>query len=151
MTVLSRDGWGALSFLVADDAGVIRAMMEMTLLALGAGSVSMAADGEEALDVLKQNPVDIVISDLNMTPVSGLEFLRSLRSAEDPELAKTPVVVMSGYGEHEVKDEILAAGGDAFMTKPVKPGGIEEQVVTILESQGRLNSLVRMASSGKAA
>ena len=81
MTVLSRDGWGRLSFLVADDAGVIRAMMEMTLLALGAGSVITAADGEEALESLKRNPVDIVVSDLNMTPVSGLEFLRSLRAA----------------------------------------------------------------------
>ena len=151
MTVLSRDGWGSLSFLVADDAGVIRAMMEMTLLALGAGSVVMAADGEEALEVLRKNPVDIVISDLNMTPVSGLEFLYSLRAAEDAELSQTPVVVMSGYGEHEVKDEILAAGGNAFMTKPVKPGGLEEKIVAILEAQGRLAALVGMLPADQAA
>ncbi len=142
MTVLSREGWGHLSFLVADDAGVVRAMMEMTLLALGAGSVTTAADGDEALESLKRNPVDIVISDLNMTPVSGLEFLRSLRALQDAYLAQTPVIVMSGYGENEVKDEILAAGGNAFMTKPVKPGGLEEQVMAILKAQGRLEALM---------
>ena len=151
MTVLSRDGWGHLSFLVADDAGVVRAMMEMTLLALGAGSVITAADGEEALESLKRNPVDIVISDLNMTPVSGLEFLRSLRALEDAHLAQTPVVVMSGYGENEVKDEILAAGGNAFMTKPVKPGALEEQVMAILKTQGRLDGLMAMLPANQAA
>ncbi len=144
MTVLSRDGWGRLSFLVADDAGVIRAMMEMTLLALGAGSVITAADGEEALESLKRNPVDMVVSDLNMTPVSGLEFLRSLRAVEEADLARTPVIVMSGYGEGDVKDEVLAAGGDAFMTKPVKPAALEEQVVAILKAQGRLDALMAM-------
>ncbi len=135
MNILSREEWGALSFLVADDTGVVRAMMEMTLLALGAGSVSMASDGEEAMQSLKENPVDIVISDLNMTPVSGLDFLRSLRAADDRALAGTPVVVVSGYGEDEVKEQVISAGGDAFMSKPVKPGGIEERIVAILEAR----------------
>lgn len=147
MTVLSREEWGSLSFLVADDTGVVRAMMEMTLLALGAGSVVMAADGQEALDSLRSNPVDIVISDLNMTPVSGLEFLRSLRAADDLALAKTPVVVVSGYDEHEVRDQVLAAGGNAFMTKPVKPAGIEARIVEILEGQGRRVPAVQTSSS----
>ncbi len=135
MTVLSREEWGSLTFLVADDTGVVRAMMQMTLLALGAGSVVMAADGKEALEMLREKPVDIVISDLNMTPVSGLEFLQSLRTDEDAALARTPVVVVSGYEEDEVKDQVLAAGGDAFMSKPVKPAGIEARVVEILEGQ----------------
>ena len=147
MNVLSRDEWGALSFLVADDTGVVRAMMEMTLLALGAGAVSMASDGEEAMQSLKENPVDIVISDLNMTPVSGLDFLRSLRAVEDSSLASTPVVVVSGYGEDEVKDQVMAAGGDAFMSKPVKPGGIEERIVAILESRGRGLASLPVAAS----
>ncbi|CAN0603524.1 unnamed protein product [Ectocarpus sp. 12 AP-2014] len=107
----------------------------MTLLALGAASVVMAADGKEALEMLREKPVDIVISDLNMTPVSGLEFLQSLRAAEDAALARTPVVVVSGYEEDEVKDQVLAAGGDAFMSKPVKPGGIEARVIEILKGQ----------------
>lgn len=147
MTVLSREEWGSLSFLVADDTGVVRAMMEMTLLALGAGSVVMAGDGQEAMDALVKNRVDIVISDLNMTPVSGLEFLRSLRSADDVLLAKTPVVVVSGYGEEEVKDLVLAAGGDAFMSKPVKPGGIEARIVEILAVQKRLSARAEIAST----
>ena len=107
--------------------------------------------GKRRWKVLRKNPVDIVISDLNMTPVSGLEFLHSLRAAEDAELSQTPVVVMSGYGEHEVKDEILAAGGNAFMTKPVKPGGLEEKIVAILEDQGRLAALVGMLPADQAA
>ncbi len=147
MTVLSREEWGSLSFLVADDTGVIRAMMEMMLLALGAGSVAMAADGQEAMDELQRNPVDFVISDLNMTPVSGLEFLRSLRSADDLALARTPVVVISGYGELEVKDQVLAAGGNAFMTKPVKPGGIETRIVEILAAQGRATPAIEVPSA----
>lgn len=146
MTVLSREEWGSLSFLVADDTGVVRAMMEMTLLALGAASVVMAADGKEALEVLRKTPVHIVISDLNMTPVSGLEFLHLLRSDDDVALARTPVVVISGYGEHEVKDQVLAAGGDAFMSKPVKPGGLEARVVEILESQRKLEAAAELVS-----
>lgn len=146
MTVLSREEWGSLTFLVADDTGVVRAMMQMTLLALGAASVVMAADGKEALEVLRKNPVDIVISDLNMTPVSGLEFLRSLRTSENAVLARTPVVVVSGYEEHEVKDEVLAAGGDAFMSKPVKPGGLEARVIEILEGQRNLETALQSVS-----
>ncbi len=142
MTVLSREEWGSLTFLVADDTGVVRAMMQMTLLALGAASVAMAADGKEALEMLREKPVDIVISDLNMTPVSGLEFLQSLRTAEDAALARTPVVVVSGYEEHEVKDQVLAAGGDAFMSKPVKPGGIEARVIEILEGQRKQETVM---------
>jgi two-component system chemotaxis response regulator CheY len=153
MAVLSRERWKRLSFLVADDAGVVRAMIQMTLLSLGAGSVRMASDGEEALAELRQSPVDIVISDLNMLPVSGLEFLRSLRAEQDPGLAGTPVLVMSGYGEHEVKDEILAAGADAFLTKPARPCGIEEQVAAILESRNLLHPASAEAESvsGRAA
>lgn len=134
MAVLPRETWGNLSFLVVDDTNVVRAMLEMMLLALGAAKVRLAEDGEQALAAVVASPADIVISDLNMTPMSGLELLRALRSQADPKVNSVPVLVVSGYGEDAVYDEVMAAGANAFATKPVKPDSLEAKIREILES-----------------
>lgn len=98
--------------LVVDDETQIARVLRRGLSARGY-EVQTAADGEEALAVFSQWPADLVITDLSMPQMGGLELCRRLRK-----LSVVPIIVLSVKGEERVKVEALDAGADDYITKP---------------------------------
>jgi DNA-binding NtrC family response regulator len=98
-----------------DDEAMIRNLLEKILVKEGY-KVLLAKDGQEGLEIVKTKKVDIVISDMKMPRMNGLDLLKTLKK-ERPEIG---VVIMTGYGDtYTVKDALLL-GADEYITKPFK-------------------------------
>jgi len=90
-----------------------------------------AGDGRAALELLAEHRPSLVLLDLMLPGITGLDVLRALRG--DEELAEIPVVGVSAWVHLE--PEALAAGADRFVTKPFDPDGLRTTVVELLEAR----------------
>ena len=90
-----------------------------------------AANGEDALNIMSANRVDLVFSDINMPGMDGLEFLRQLRSAE--ETKTIPVVMITSDGSASRVAEALAQGATGYLKKPFSAQDVRARTERILE------------------
>ncbi|MGA9981199.1 MAG: response regulator transcription factor [Candidatus Sulfotelmatobacter sp.] len=100
------------NILVVDDEPQITRVLKTTLSSQGYG-VRTASDGDEALQTLKEWTPDLVITDLRMPNLGGLELCRQIRAK-----LRIPIIVLSVKGEERIKVEALDAGADDYVTKP---------------------------------
>ena len=97
---------------MVDDEPQITRVLKTTLASQGY-QVRTASDGDEAVQVMKQWPPDLVITDLRMPNFDGLELCRHVRAK-----SRIPIIVLSVKGEEKIKVEALDAGADDYVTKP---------------------------------
>jgi len=118
----------AFNVLVVDDSDVIRLMIAKTLklAQIPVGAFHEASNGREALSVLKNEWVDLVLADINMPVMNGVEMLERMRG--NPELADIPVVVVSTEGASERVSGMLENGVTAWIRKPFTPEAIRDVV-----------------------
>lgn len=110
------------SILVVDDEPQIRRVLK-TVLGRQKYSIRTAADGEEALAVMKEWPPDLVITDLRMPNMDGIELCRSVRKR-----SAVPIIILSVRGEEAIKIEALDQGADDYVTKPFSPNELLARV-----------------------
>ena len=89
-----------------------------------------ASDGEGALDLVREHRPDLVLMDVQLPRMSGLDATRALRA--DPATADLPVIVVTSEAAQEDVISALVYGANGYMTKPVKPEALLEAVKTIL-------------------
>lgn len=102
-----------LRILVVDDEPPIRRLLRTTLAAQDY-RVEEAADGEAALDFLKRNPVDLIVLDLGLPGMDGLEVVRRLRAGGNV----TPIIILSSRDDEAGKVAALDLGADDYVSKP---------------------------------
>jgi two-component system, OmpR family, KDP operon response regulator KdpE len=100
------------NILVVDDEAQITRVLKTTLTGLGYG-VRSASDGDEALQLMREWSPDLVITDLRMPNMDGLELCRQVRMK-----SRVPIIVLSVKGEEKIKVQALDAGADDYVTKP---------------------------------
>jgi two-component system, OmpR family, KDP operon response regulator KdpE len=100
------------NILVVDDEPQITRVLKTTLLSQGYGARA-ASDGYEALQLMKSWSTDLLITDLRMPKMDGLELCRQVRAT-----SQIPIIVLSVRGEERTKVEALDAGADDYVTKP---------------------------------
>ena len=115
--------------LVADDDPTIRRLMTVFLKTLGYTPV-VAADGREALATALADPPDLVISDIQMPELGGLELTRRLR--EEPSFAKVPILLFSASIGQAEEDLWRGAGADGFVVKPPTLATLRETLSGLL-------------------
>lgn len=118
------------TILTVDDSPSIRQMIKVVLAPLG-HSVVEAADGAQGLDKAKANRPDLVITDLNMPVMNGLDLIKSLRAT--PTLAGMPIVFLTTESNDALKQEAKKAGATGWITKPFN----QDQLLAVV------NKLVR--------
>jgi chemosensory pili system protein ChpA (sensor histidine kinase/response regulator) len=101
--------------LVVDDAISVRKSLQQLVQDAGF-DVSVARDGQDALDVLSRRSVNIVLTDLEMPTLNGLELTKRMRSS--PQLASTPIVMITSRNSEKHRSLAKSAGVDVFITKP---------------------------------
>jgi two-component system sensor histidine kinase RpfC len=118
----------AMRILVAEDNGVNRRLFAR-MLELAGHRVIAVANGEEALDVLDREPVDLAIFDVNMPVLNGIEAVKLHRFAHlhDPRL---PIVALTADATNEGRERCLAAGFDAVVLKPIEAEELQRVVDT---------------------
>lgn len=117
--------------LIVDDSSVARRQVRQALEAVGI-SVSEAGEGVEALWRARQQSYDLIITDIHMPAMDGLQLLRELRKCPGNE--RTPVYVLTSDGSRERLAEGRAAGATAWI---VKPANIPKLVEAVLDAVGR--------------
>ena len=90
-----------------------------------------AASGLEAIEKLSLSPFDVLVLDLNMPDIGGLEFVR----AQD-KLRVLPILVVTTRGDEASRERALSAGASRYMTKPFTPDAILAEVTTLLVPRG---------------
>ena len=121
------------NFLIVDDSKTARMMLSKTLRISGIdiGEIFMASDGGQALSLLKDNWIDLVITDLHMPVMGGVEMLHSM--AEDGLLESVPVVVVSSDASLTRREDLSRQGIRDYLCKPVRPEQVKSVVEEILE------------------
>ena len=104
--------------LLVEDEAVNREIARAFLEHAGLKVVE-AADGLQALERIVQGPVDLVLMDMQMPRMDGLEATRRMRA--DPAVPRVPILAMTANAFAEDRERCLAAGMDDFITKPIKP------------------------------
>lgn len=123
-----------LSILVVDDFPTMRRIIRSLLGELGFTRLLEAEDGIQALDLLRNNHVDFIISDWNMPRMQGIDLLRAIRS--DPEIGTTPVLMVTAEAKREQILLAAQAGVNGYIVKPFTAVTLKEKMDLIF---GRAN------------
>lgn len=119
--------------LVVDDSAAIRKILQRVLRQTGMAinTIHEAGDGEDALSLLRSHKVDLVLTDINMPKMDGLELLAALKKS--PEWANVPVVMITTEGGETKVAEAVRLGAAGYVRKPFTADQIKEKLAGILQ------------------
>jgi len=119
--------------LIVDDSAAIRKILQRVLRQTGIaiGNMFEAGDGQEALEVLKGHPVNLVLTDINMPKMDGIQLLAALKSSS--EWRGLPVVMITTEGGEAKVGEAVRLGAAGYVRKPFTADQIKEKLNGILE------------------
>ena len=120
--------------LVVDDSAAIRKILTRVLRQTGMAiqTIHEAGDGQEALAVMALHRVDLVLSDINMPKMDGLQLLASLKAS--PQWQKVPVVMITTEGGETKVAEAVKLGASGYVRKPFTADQIKEKLMGFLEA-----------------
>lgn len=116
--------------LIADDHKVMRGILRDLLVQLKFNSIDEAADGGEALDMLREKSYGLVISDWSMDTMSGFELLQEVRA--DRNLRGLPFIIMSAESKPENVVAAKKAGVSSFIVKPFSTNTLRAKMISVL-------------------
>jgi two-component system chemotaxis response regulator CheY len=118
--------------LIVDDSNTMRKIVSRALRQAGIdfSTILEAGDGQEALDVLNANDVDVILSDINMPNMNGLEFLKA--KSEIAAIKDIPVVMISTETGADIINEAKSYGAKGAIKKPFTPDLINETLGALL-------------------
>ncbi len=116
--------------LVVDDYQTVVRIMRSLLRQAGFSEVDEAADGEEALSKMRERQYGLVISDLHMAPVDGLELVRQAKS--DEALKGTPIILVSADAVPDKAASAAEAGAAAYVLKPFDSQTLKDRIAAVL-------------------
>jgi two-component system chemotaxis response regulator CheY len=122
----------AYNVLIVDDSRSMRKVVKKALIASGfqVGECLEAGNGREALDVLRNNWVDVILSDIHMPEMDGIEFMRNLRKEESWQ--DLPVIYITTESSEERLHEVMAMGAKGYLHKPFKPEAIRKLLSAVM-------------------
>lgn len=122
-----------MNVLIVDDSAAIRKILQRVLgqASVPISQVFEAGDGQEALNVLKDNKVGLILSDINMPVMDGLQFLSQVRAVED--WKSIPFMMITTEGSHARVMEAVQLGASGYVRKPFTPDQIKEKLAGLVE------------------
>jgi len=124
----------SLRVLIVDDSSAMRAFVRAALEVDGAVDVVESVSGFEALRILPRESFDVVIVDVNMPDINGLELVAFLRKT--PQHRTTPVIIISTEASSRDQERGIALGANAFLSKPFEPEELRALVARTREARG---------------
>ena len=108
--------------MTVDDSATVRKVLEQSLQELGY-EVVVAVDGQEALEIIQEEPVDMLVTDLNMPKMNGIELITAVRNI--PGNRFMPIIMLTSESQPELKMAGKSAGASGWVTKPFKPSQLQ--------------------------
>jgi two-component system chemotaxis response regulator CheY len=124
-----------LEILVVDDSKLMREMIVACLRGEVGFTFAQAASGLEAIERLSLKPFDLVILDLNMPDIGGLEVVEFIRGQD--KMKALPILIVTTRGDESSKQRVLAAGASRYLTKPFAPEVLADEVRALIGTHRR--------------
>ena len=136
-------GLEVLKALIVEDNQHMRSLLRSLLNVAGMHDISEAADGSAALKVLAGKKCDLILCDMAMKPMDGLEFVRELRRSKSYANPFVPIIMISGYTEQHRVEAARDAGVTEFLAKPITAQSLYSRIAEIME---RPRAFIRCAT-----
>jgi CheY-like chemotaxis protein len=124
-----------LRILLAED-NVVNQKLVTRLLENRGHTVVLAEDGRAALAAIDREPFDVVLMDVQMPEMGGLEATAAIRAREQATGAHLPVVAITAHAMKGDEERCLAAGMDGYVSKPIQPAALIEMIQTLVPAGG---------------
>lgn len=121
-----------LKILIVDDNQHMRVLLAEILRAIGVNAIYEANDGAEGLQMMRAHAVDIVMTDLSMQPLDGIDFVRLLRNSPDSPNQMIPVIMITGHSTMKRVSEARDAGVTEILTKPLTARGVVDRITRVV-------------------
>jgi two-component system chemotaxis response regulator CheY len=122
-----------LRVLIVDDSEDMRTLLRRMLGSLGIKQVLEAPNGHAGIEILRQTECDLVLSDLDMKPMDGLEFTHEVRTSHNFRNSSVPIIMITGHTEMSLVTKARDAGITEFIVKPVAAQALKSRLTHITE------------------
>jgi two-component system, chemotaxis family, chemotaxis protein CheY len=130
---MSGGAFDHLKALIVEDNQHMRTLLRALLNALGITAVFEATNGEDAFTLLREKQPDIILSDLSMSPVDGLAFVREVRLSKTSPNPFIPIILVTGHTERHRIEAARDAGVTEVLAKPVTAGSLFQRIGEIVD------------------
>jgi two-component system chemotaxis response regulator CheY len=130
---MSGSALAQLKILIVEDNQHMRSLLRALLNSAGIREISEATNGSAALTVLREKKCDLVLSDLAMKPMDGLEFSRTVRTAGNSPNPFVPIIMITGHTEKHQVEAARDAGITEFLIKPITAQSLFSRIAEIVE------------------
>ncbi len=120
--------------LIADPDTRVASLIRDVLKYIGFERIHFAQDGQEALDFIKRNEVDLLITDWQMSPMDGIRLVHYLRSSPDSPYPYLPIIMLTGKAERNDVEIARDVGVTEFLVKPFSAKSLFERLVMVIEN-----------------
>jgi CheY-like chemotaxis protein len=122
-----------LKILLVDDNHHMRVLLGEILRAIGVQHIFEAADGAQGLQMMKHHEIDIIMTDLSMQPLDGIDFTRLVRRSKESPNPMCPIIMITGHSTAQRVHEARDAGVNEFMAKPLNAKGVIDRINQVVE------------------
>jgi two-component system chemotaxis response regulator CheY len=130
---MSGAGFESLKALIVEDNAHMRSLLRALLNSIGIKEIAEAAHGQAAIDSLRERKSDLVLSDMAMKPMDGLDFTRHIRNHEHSPNPFVPIIMITGHTEKHRVDQARDAGVTEFLAKPITAHNLFSRIAEIVE------------------
>ena len=130
---MSGGAFEHLKALIVDDNPHMRELLRSLLNAVGLIAVHEATDGEGAFRLLRETQPDLILTDLSMTPVDGLAFVREVRRSSESPNPYIPIIMVTGHTERHQVEAARDAGVTELLAKPITAGNLFQRIGEIVQ------------------
>ncbi len=120
--------------LVVDDNHHMRSLIKELLKAIGVNNVLEAADPTDAFEILRTNPIDLLLVDFSMPMIDGVEFVQMIRNSADSPNPFIPVIMVTGHSERSKVMAARDAGVNEFLVKPINARNLLSRLQSVVEN-----------------
>jgi CheY-like chemotaxis protein len=122
-----------LKILLVDDNHHMRVLLSEILKAIGVKHIFEAGDGTQGLQMMKTQDIDIIITDLSMKPLDGIDFTRLIRRSKDSPNQMCPIIMITGHSTIQRVQAARDAGVNEFLAKPLNAKGVIERITQVID------------------
>jgi two-component system, chemotaxis family, chemotaxis protein CheY len=130
---MSGAGFESLKALIVEDNAHMRLLLRALLNSIGIKEVAEAAHGHAAIDALRERKSDLVLSDMAMKPMDGIEFTRHVRNHENSPNPFVPIIMITGHTEKQRVEAARDVGVTEFLAKPITAHNLFARIAEIVE------------------
>lgn len=108
-----------ITVMVVDDNSHMRSLLKELLKSIGVNEIREAADPGDAFEMMRTSPIDVLLVDLSMPMIDGVEFVQMIRTSDDSPNKFLPIIMVTGHSERSKVEAARDAGVNEFLVKPI--------------------------------